>query len=72
MTPAQWQAARRVVAILESDIGRTDHDLAAMLGITVAELRPIVGALYGQRRIDRCWSYCVLPVRPMGQEAKAA
>jgi transcription initiation factor IIE alpha subunit len=72
MTPQQWRLGRQTLAMLETDIGRTDADLAAMLGITLAELRPIIGVLYRQRKIDRCWDYVVLPSRPAGQQASAA
>jgi len=72
VTGAQWQLTRRVVAILERDIGRTDADLAAMLGTTTLELRPVVGALYRQHRVDRCWSYVVLPRPGAHREMTAA
>jgi transcription initiation factor IIE alpha subunit len=68
----QWQQRRQVLALLADQIGMTDAAIAAELGVTIAELRPVLGALYGQHRIDFAAGYAFLPVPATGQEAKAA
>lgn len=72
MTPRQWQQGRQVVNLLGDRIGMTDRAIAAELGITQAELRPILGALYGQHRVDFGAGYAFLPAPVSGQEATAA
>ena len=70
MTPAQWRLGDRVVALLGSETGLADQDLAARLGVSVAELVPVLRVLYRQRRIDLCWSYAVaVPRRAEGRRA---
>ncbi len=51
--------AARVLAILARDGGRTDDDLARLTGVSPAELSPVIGMLYRQRRADRCGPYVV-------------
>jgi hypothetical protein len=51
--------AARVLAVLERDTGRTDDELAAELGVTIAELSPVIGRLYRQGRAGRCAGYLV-------------
>ncbi|HEY1914683.1 MAG TPA: bifunctional DNA primase/polymerase [Streptosporangiaceae bacterium] len=51
--------ASRVLAILARDGGSTDDELAAELGVSAAELSPVIGLLYRQRRVDRCHRYLV-------------
>jgi hypothetical protein len=72
VTPAQWRLANRILQILAIEVGRTDSQLADRLGVEVADLRPIVGVLYRQRKLDRCWDYVVIAPRPAGQEVSAA
>lgn len=60
MTPAQWALSRRVLALLTTDPGRTDSDLAERLGVTRPELRPVIGMLLGRRKIERAGDYLVL------------
>ena len=71
MSPANWRIGRQIILVLERDIGRTDHDLARVLGVSLAELRPVTGTLYRQRKVDRCWDYLVLPWLPGAQERAA-
>ena len=59
----EWDLAAETMNILAADLGRTDADLARILGARMAELRPIVGTLYGLRRVDRCREYVVLSPR---------
>ena len=70
MTPAQWRLAPRIVEVLETEIGITDATLAEALGVTTAELVPVLMVLYRQRRIDRCWSWTVsIPGATEGRRA---
>lgn len=75
MTGAQWRMARRVLEVLTAEVGMTDHALARRLGVTEAELRPVVGALIRQHRADSCWTgtegYVVLSAAS-AQEVSAA
>jgi hypothetical protein len=75
VTPAQWQMARRIPGILAGQVGLTDQMLAEHLNVTATELRPVVGMLISQRRIDSCWtgieSYLVLPAKPNSLERVA-
>ena len=52
MTPRQWRLSRQVTAILSADAGRTDSDLAERLGVTLTELRPVIGMLIGWKRVE--------------------
>ena len=72
MNREQWRQGRRVVDLLTERIGMTDAAIAAELDITLAELRPVLGALYGQHRIDFAVGYAFLPVPVTGQEANVA
>ena len=54
----------RVLATVAAEVGITDRQLAETLHVTAAELRPVIGQLIGTRRLDSCWGYLVLPVRP--------
>jgi hypothetical protein len=66
MTSAQWRLSRQVVVILSADPGRTESDLAGRLGVTLAELRPVVGMLIGRGRLERCWDCLVLGPKAAG------
>src|ERR1700728_2331054 len=57
--PDRHDLGRRVLEILGRDAGRTDADLAALLGVTEAELSPVIGMLYRQGRADRCGPWIV-------------
>ena len=59
MTPAQRQLARRAEAILRREIGLRDDELAAKLGVPIAEVLPVVRAMWAMRRCDRCWGWTV-------------
>jgi hypothetical protein len=63
VTPGQWRLADSVVALLADEIGLTDWDLAARLGVSTPDIVPVLRVLYHQRRIDMCWSYTVLVPR---------
>jgi len=71
MTPAQWRLGRQIEGILAREIGLTDAALASHLKVTMAELRPVVGVLYRQRRVDLCWGYVVLSSRATAPERAA-
>lgn len=62
--PGPRSLAGRVLAVLARDTGRTDTDLAATLGITQAELSPVIGRLYRRGLADRCGPYIVAPAPP--------
>jgi hypothetical protein len=51
--------AARLAVILARDVARLDEDLAAELDVGLAELSPVIGQLYRQRRADRCAGYLV-------------
>jgi Bifunctional DNA primase/polymerase, N-terminal len=51
--------ARRVLAILAADTGRTDADLADLTGASPADLSRVIGMLYRQGKADRCGPYLV-------------
>ena len=70
MNREQWRLADRVVPLLRTEIGMQDHDLAAALEVTAADLRPVLRVLYRQKRIDVCWSYVVLA--PSAREGRRA
>jgi len=72
MNREQWRARHQILDRLVSQVGLTDQMLAAENGLTVAELRPVLMALYRQGRIDFCAGYVVLTVASAGQEAKVA
>jgi hypothetical protein len=59
--PSRRALAAQVVAVVARDLGRTDRDLAAMLGVTTAELSPVIGMLYRRHQVDRCGPYLVAP-----------
>jgi hypothetical protein len=64
LTSQQLDLAGNALGVLAVDLGRTDADLAEILGVTMSELRSVVGWLYGTRRADRCREYVVaVPVR---------
>jgi transcription initiation factor IIE alpha subunit len=69
----QLQQGRKVLRLLLANVGMTDAAIAAELGITLAELKPVLGALYGQHRIDFAAGYAFLPATATAaQEVKAA
>ena len=60
MTPAQWRLSHRILeAVASDDLGLTDVMLAERLGVTVTELRPLLGMLAGRGQIERCGDYLV-------------
>jgi transcription initiation factor IIE alpha subunit len=61
MTPFQKMTSNRVAAILRAEIGLRDDEIAERLDLPLAELRPILRAMYWSHRIDRCWAYTVAP-----------
>jgi transcription initiation factor IIE alpha subunit len=67
MTGQQFRMARQVLALLESEIGLTDDALAERSHVKPSDLRPVLGALYGRRKIDFCAGYVVLPPQPGGR-----
>jgi hypothetical protein len=71
VTGVQWRMCRRILAILERDIARTDADLTVMLTAPAADVRQAVAILYRQRKADRCWEYVVLPQQLVRQESAA-
>jgi hypothetical protein len=71
VTPAQWRLGRRVEDLLAGEIGLADQDLTVLLGVSMAELVPVLRVMYRQRRIDRCWSWTVLAPRA-DQESRSA
>lgn len=60
LTSQQLDVAGNALSVLAADLGRTDADLAGILGVSMAELRGVVGWLYGCRRVDRCREYLVI------------
>jgi hypothetical protein len=62
--------ADSVVPLLGAEVGMADGDLAAVPGVSVADLVPILRVLYHLRRIDRCWEYVVLS--PSAAEGRRA
>ena len=71
LTNSQLDLAGSALRVLAADRGRTDADLAEILGVGMAELRAVAGWLYGRRRVDRCREYLVLSPRP-GEGRRAA
>lgn len=72
MNARQLQQGRKVLRLLATSVAMTDQVIAAELGITLAELRPVLGGLYGQHRIDFAVGYAFLSVAPAAEEVKAA
>jgi hypothetical protein len=70
VTAAQWRLRSGVEELLAAHIGLTDIDLAALLGVTMAELVPVLRVMYRQRRTDFCWGFIVLT--PRGDEGRRA
>jgi hypothetical protein len=70
MMPGRASLASQVLAVLERDTGRTDEDLAGLLGVSTAELDPVIGRLYRRGHLDRCGPYIVAaPPLPAGATA---
>jgi hypothetical protein len=65
LTRPQRLLADQAVRVLAADVGRTDAELARILGADMTELRHVTGALYGMCRVDRCRDYLVLSPRPV-------
>ena len=63
MNREQWHLTRTVEQLLTSETALTDQDLASRLGVDRAQMRMILGVMYRQGRIDRCWGYVVLAPR---------
>ena len=61
MTREQWRLARAVEALLATDDGLTDGDLATRLGAEPAALSQVLAVMYRQHRIVRCAQYVALP-----------
>jgi hypothetical protein len=72
MTPRQWRLVRPITEILHRDVARTDVELAAILGVSTAEVKSVLGALYGQHKVDFALGYVFLSAISAGQEARIA
>lgn len=72
MTGEQRRLSRRVLEVLAREVGLTDRMLAERLGVTTAELTPVIGMLLGTRRIDRCHDYLVPSSAAGAREVSAA
>lgn len=71
LSPQVRQLLRQIPSVLAHDVARTDAELAAIMHVSVGEVRTAVAILYRQRRVDRCWRWVVLaPVA--ADEATAA
>jgi hypothetical protein len=66
LTNKQLDLAGNALRVLTADLGRTDADLAVILGVSMEDLRAVAGWLYGMRRLDRCREYLVLSPRRAG------
>lgn len=64
MNGRQWRLSRDVVALVTTEVGLTDLGIAEELGVTVAELRPVIGMLIGRRKLVRCDEYLTVPQTP--------
>ena len=60
MTRDQWQLSRRALDVLAGDVGLTARMLAERLGVTAAELRPVLGMLLGRSKVERAGDYLIL------------
>jgi transcription initiation factor IIE alpha subunit len=70
VTPAQWRLSRRVLEVLAAKTALTDHQIAERLGVSAAELRPVLGMLLGRRQLERCGDYLTLVSQsPAGGDA---
>jgi hypothetical protein len=61
VTPEQWRLVRRAETVLQQETGCRDDELAGLLEVAVVDLRPVLGAMYRMRRVDRCWAWTVAP-----------
>ena len=66
VTLGPWQLISKIVALLRTEVGLVDDDLAARLNVPAKDIRKAIAIGYNQGRLDRCWtgreSYVVLPV----------
>jgi hypothetical protein len=73
VTLGPWQLISKIVALLRTEIGLVDDDLAGRLSVPVKDIRRAVAIGYNQGKLDRCWtgteSYVVLPSAPAAQQA---
>ena len=67
MTPAQRRAFRLIPQSLRNDIARHDDELAAVAGLTQAEMRQVLMILYRQHVVDFGGGYVFLPVQATSQ-----
>ena len=72
MTGEQRRLSRPVLEVLARELGLTDRMLAERLGLTIAELRPVIGMLLRTRRIDRCHEHLVPSSAAGAREVSAA
>lgn len=66
-----WSLMRRILALLASDDGLADDQLAERLGAHVADVRQASRVLYRQRKADYCAGRVVI-VPSARKEGKAA
>ena len=71
VTLGPWQLINKIVALLRTEIGLEDADLAARLDASVKDISRAMAIGFNQRKLDRCWSYVVLPVASATGEASA-
>jgi hypothetical protein len=67
VTPAQWRLSRRTLEAIAREGGLGDRMLAERLGVTVAELRPVLGMLLGRGKVQRCDDYLVIVPQARGR-----
>ena len=72
MTPRQWRLRKPALDTVATSVGLDDSQLASLLGVTAAELRPVVGYLIGTRQLDVCHGYLVIPAVPAAAPAVSA
>lgn len=75
VTLGPWQMVNKIVALLRTEVGLVDEDLAVRLNAPIKEVRKAIAIGYNKGRLDRCWtgseSYVVLPVVSATAEASA-
>ncbi len=63
LTSAQWRLSRDVIDLVTAEKALTEEQVAEQLGVSVAELHPVIGMLVGRKMVDRAGDYLV-PVQP--------
>lgn len=65
LTPDQRRWSRQILVLLRASGGAmTAAELAAKLSAEPSALKPVIGLLYGQRRVDFAAGYVVLAAHP--------